>query len=247
MLNISEDLFRLGIASTNMVPNQPSLDAGPLFFQAVLYAQNHNIGVVIADPGSYYFLSLQSPQVHIAWDKLSNLTIDLQGSDLYFTHPLVDGSLLQTPQTWSSRISPRTRPPCPSHKSCSATVHASRYNTESDSAFTDNCTLFLHEPARGSSFIPVSVRALLDLTTGPLSYDTLPGGRRGVKHSQLHQVVIRFPAAMNSPGFRRCSGRGRSRRSQRAAIRRDVPCSRTDVKTMKKTILKCKSAFGSPG
>ena len=94
MLNISEDLVRLGIASTNMVPNQPSLDAGPLFFQAVLYAQNHNIGVVIADLGSYYFLSLQGPQVHVAWDKLSNLTIDLQGSDLYFTHPLVDGLLI---------------------------------------------------------------------------------------------------------------------------------------------------------
>jgi uncharacterized protein (TIGR03437 family) len=93
-LNMSEDLVRLGIASTNMVPNQPNLDAGPLFFQAVLYAQNHKIGAVIADPGSYYFLSLQSPQVHLAWDSLSNLTIDLHESDLYFTHPLVSGLLV---------------------------------------------------------------------------------------------------------------------------------------------------------
>jgi uncharacterized protein (TIGR03437 family) len=93
-LNVSEDLVRLGIASTNMVPNQPSLDAGPLFFQAVQYAQNHNIGAVIADPGSFYFLSLQSPLVHLAWDSLSNLTIDLRGSDLYFTHPLVSGLLV---------------------------------------------------------------------------------------------------------------------------------------------------------
>src|SRR5215831_5796092 len=32
-LNLSQDLVSLGIASTNMVPNQPSLDAGPLFVQ----------------------------------------------------------------------------------------------------------------------------------------------------------------------------------------------------------------------
>jgi hypothetical protein len=77
-----------------MVPNQPALDAGPLLFQAVLYAQNHKIDRVIAVPGSYYFLSLQGPQVHVGWDKLSNLTIDLQGSDLYFSHPLVNGMLI---------------------------------------------------------------------------------------------------------------------------------------------------------
>ena len=94
VLNMSEDLVRLGIASSNMVPNQPSLDAGRLFFRAVSYAQVKKIDRVIADLGSYYFPSLQSPQVHVAWDKLSNLTIDLQGSDLYFTHPLVNGLLI---------------------------------------------------------------------------------------------------------------------------------------------------------
>jgi hypothetical protein len=57
-LNVSEDLIRLGIASSNMVPNQPSQDAGPIFFQAVSYANSHQIGHVIADPGAYYFRSL---------------------------------------------------------------------------------------------------------------------------------------------------------------------------------------------
>ena len=93
-LNMSKDLVRLGIATANMVPNQPSLDAGPLFFQAVIYAQNHKIATVIADPGAYYFLSLQDPQIHVGWDQLKNLTIDLQGSDLYFTHPLVGGIII---------------------------------------------------------------------------------------------------------------------------------------------------------
>ena len=90
-LDLSEDLVRLGITSTNMVPNQLSLDAGPLFFRAVRYAQVNNFDRVIADPGAYYFLSLQYSGAHVAWDKLSNLTIDLQGSELYFSSPLVSG------------------------------------------------------------------------------------------------------------------------------------------------------------
>ena len=93
-LNLSEDLVGLGIAASNMVPNTPTLDAGPLFFRAVAYAQNHQINRVIADPGAYYFLSLQYSGAHVAWDSLSNLTIDLQGSDLYFSHSLVNGILI---------------------------------------------------------------------------------------------------------------------------------------------------------
>src|SRR6516225_4287059 len=93
-LNLSEDLVGLGIAASNMVPNNPNLDAGPLFFRAVLYAQNHQINRVIADPGAYYFLSLQDSGSHVAWDSLANLTIDLQGSDLYFSHSLVNGILI---------------------------------------------------------------------------------------------------------------------------------------------------------
>jgi hypothetical protein len=39
-------------------------------------------------------LSLQWSGAHVAWDQLSNLTIDLQGSDLYFSHPFVNGILI---------------------------------------------------------------------------------------------------------------------------------------------------------
>jgi hypothetical protein len=93
-LNMSQDLVKLGIASTNLVPNQPSLDAGPLFFRAVSYARVNPIDRVIADPGAYYFLSQQFPGAHVAWDKLSNLTIDLQGSDLNFSHPFSSGIVI---------------------------------------------------------------------------------------------------------------------------------------------------------
>jgi hypothetical protein len=46
---------------------------------------------VIVDPGAYYFRSLQYAGSHVAWDGLRNLIIDLQGSDLYFSFPLVSG------------------------------------------------------------------------------------------------------------------------------------------------------------
>jgi len=42
-----------------MIPNQPSLDAGPLFVQGVAYAMSHQMDRVIADKGTDYFLSLQ--------------------------------------------------------------------------------------------------------------------------------------------------------------------------------------------
>jgi hypothetical protein len=57
-LNMSDDLVRLGIAPTNMVPNQPSLDSRPLFEQGVAFAIKNGFNKVIADPGSYYFQSL---------------------------------------------------------------------------------------------------------------------------------------------------------------------------------------------
>ena len=54
-LNLSQDLVALGIAGSNMVPNQPALDAGPLFMAGVAYARNHGITTVVTDPGTYYF------------------------------------------------------------------------------------------------------------------------------------------------------------------------------------------------
>src|SRR5262245_61086655 len=93
-LNLSQDLVRLGIAPTNMAPNQPALDAGPLLHKGVGYAMANKIGRVIADPGSYYFLSLQTGYSHLqlggnpTTPTIANITIDLQGSSLIFTHPL---------------------------------------------------------------------------------------------------------------------------------------------------------------
>ena len=93
-LNMSRDLVGLGIASTNMVPNQPALDAGPLFVQAVAYAKNNGITRLIADPGAYYFLNLLESNAHVGLRNINNMTIDFQGSDLIFTQPLFYGMVV---------------------------------------------------------------------------------------------------------------------------------------------------------
>src|SRR6516164_10416656 len=78
-LNLSQDLVRLGIASSNMTPNQPDLDSGPLFSDAAIYLRNHSLHRVIADPGAYYFRSVGRGNAHVLLNVLTNLTIDLQG------------------------------------------------------------------------------------------------------------------------------------------------------------------------
>ena len=72
-LNMSQDLVPLGIASSNMVPDRPDLDTGPLFFVAVDYALKHQIARVIADRGAYYLRSQVYPGSHVVWDGHNNL------------------------------------------------------------------------------------------------------------------------------------------------------------------------------
>jgi len=88
-LNVSTDLVTLGIAASNMVPNQPTLDSGPLFEAAIKYANTHKIPQVIANQGAYYFLSVSATLSggDLAIFAITTpMTIDLQGSDLYFAH-----------------------------------------------------------------------------------------------------------------------------------------------------------------
>ena len=88
-LNLSHDLVRLGIATQNLTPNVPTLDAQPLFVAAMQYAQNNRVPLVTADTGVYYFLSSLNDYVYVALGGLSNLTIDFQGSTLYFKYGLL--------------------------------------------------------------------------------------------------------------------------------------------------------------
>jgi hypothetical protein len=86
-LNLSQDLVSRGIASSNMTPNQPALDSRPLLEAAITYAQSKGIPLLTADTGAYYFLSLHNNMTHVLINSVSNLTLDLHNSDLYFKTP----------------------------------------------------------------------------------------------------------------------------------------------------------------
>ena len=86
VLNLSHDLAANGIAAQNMTPDTPGLDARPLFEAGVAYASAHHIPTVIADRGNYYFLTQNSAYRHAALTSVSNVTVDLLYSDLYFAH-----------------------------------------------------------------------------------------------------------------------------------------------------------------
>ena len=92
VLNLSHDLTTLGIAASNMTPNQPTVDSRASFEAGVKYASAHGIPTVTADQGSYYFLTQDASNYHVSVSA-SNLTIDLQYSDLYFANPNAIGML----------------------------------------------------------------------------------------------------------------------------------------------------------
>lgn len=83
-VNLSHDLVPLGIAAQNLTPNTPALDAQPLFAAAVQYAQNNAVDVLTADTGAYYFLTSPNGVQYEFLADLSGLTVDFQGSNLYF-------------------------------------------------------------------------------------------------------------------------------------------------------------------
>ncbi|MDQ2898671.1 MAG: right-handed parallel beta-helix repeat-containing protein [Acidobacteriota bacterium] len=90
-LNLSRDLVRLGIAATNLAPNNPTVDARPSFQAAVQYVASHPVRILTVDPGNYYFLTSQNPQTYLTFYGLSNLTVDLAGSAIYFNGAFLQG------------------------------------------------------------------------------------------------------------------------------------------------------------
>src|SRR5579883_993502 len=84
VLNLSHDLVANGIATSNMTPNSPTADSRPLFEAGTAYASKNHIPTVTADRGNYYFLTLNNARAHATLTNISNVTVDLQYSDLYF-------------------------------------------------------------------------------------------------------------------------------------------------------------------
>ncbi|HLJ49451.1 MAG TPA: right-handed parallel beta-helix repeat-containing protein [Bryobacteraceae bacterium] len=82
-INMSHDLTTLGISNQNLSSNNPGFDARPLFQSAIRYATRNGVPLITADPGVYYFLTPQASDRYLNLNAVKNLTIDLQGSDLY--------------------------------------------------------------------------------------------------------------------------------------------------------------------
>jgi hypothetical protein len=97
-LNLSRDLVRLGIASQNLAPDDPILDARPLFQAALQYAGKHHTSLITLDHGAYYFLTPQNSQTYLVFLELSDLRVDLAGSKIYFAHPFLQGFLVSNCQ-----------------------------------------------------------------------------------------------------------------------------------------------------
>jgi len=96
VLNLSQDLVRLGIASANMAPDTPSLDSRPLFAAALQYARSRpQVTRLTVDHGAYYFRTTTPtngvPDRYVDISGMSNLTIDLAGSMIYFQDPFFLG------------------------------------------------------------------------------------------------------------------------------------------------------------
>ena len=77
-LNVSQDLVRLGIASSNMLPNQPSQDSAPLLSKAIAYALANRISQIVANQGAYYLINPQTPYSYVSLVGSNNLTIDFR-------------------------------------------------------------------------------------------------------------------------------------------------------------------------
>lgn len=83
-LNLSRDLVRLGIASQNLHADDPSFDARPLFEAAIRYVRENAVERMTVDRGSYYFLTPQDSGAYLEFAALSDVTIDLAGSRIFF-------------------------------------------------------------------------------------------------------------------------------------------------------------------
>ena len=97
-LNLSRDLVRLGIASQNLTPDDPNLDAMPLFQAALQYVGQHHTPRVTVDHGQYYFLTPETPETYLVFSGLSDLRADLAGSKIYFAHAFLQGFLVSNCQ-----------------------------------------------------------------------------------------------------------------------------------------------------
>jgi len=94
ILDVSTDLVSSGIAKQNMLPNDKSIDAGPLLQAAVIYAGKHNITTVKVPLGDYYFLSTAN-NAHVYISNTNNVKIDCNNATFNFSSKNASGIIIR--------------------------------------------------------------------------------------------------------------------------------------------------------
>ena len=195
-LNLSRDLVTLGIASQNLTPNQPMLDARPLFDAALGYVRAHSVSVLTVDKGDYYFLTSDTPTAYVSIVQLSNLTIDLAGSTIFFQMPFLRGFAIAACQnvTLTNFICDFLTPPFTEVALTSAdpnarTLSYSTLPNWADPATFNNVTTPTGAPVlwavifRNGEILPGTSRMRISPTIAnnvlPLSPDTTPWSQSG--------------------------------------------------------------------
>jgi hypothetical protein len=93
-INLSHDLVRLGIASKELTPNNPTLDARPLFQAALEFVAQHHTRLLTVDHGAYFFLTPQDSTAYLRFSALTDLTVDLNDSTINFAGAFLQGFTL---------------------------------------------------------------------------------------------------------------------------------------------------------
>ena len=91
VINLSHDLVRLGIAERNLPPDSPSTDARPLFQAALDFARGRPVRRITLDRGAYYFLTPQDATAYLRLTSLTDLTVDLDDSTVFFAGAFLQG------------------------------------------------------------------------------------------------------------------------------------------------------------
>lgn len=93
VIDVSKDLTRLNIASSNMLPGDPSADCGPLLEAAAKYAAKNNIQTVSVPAGDYYFRSVRN-KAFVWLNGVSNVAITGHQSNFLFASRQFSGIII---------------------------------------------------------------------------------------------------------------------------------------------------------
>ncbi len=93
VLNLSHDLVPLGIASKNLTPNDPTLDARPLIQAGTTYAAVNGILNITVDKGNYYLLTDQQSNSTVFFNCIPGQTFDLADSTIFFRGPYLPNGI----------------------------------------------------------------------------------------------------------------------------------------------------------